>query len=1653
MINLAFPKLNVFTIVILIELKPMKKILFPVIATLFALQCFSQLNQAWTTQYNNTSSTLPWIDQAFKVISDGTGNIYVTGGAHGDVITIKYDVSGNVKWTARHNGAYNGADAGNNLALDGLGNLYVVGYEGVGTGVSSDFVVLKYDTAGNFLWRRAATGNMGSGQDQARGVKCDAAGNVCITGSIVNFSVSKDIYTIKYDANGNTLWSATLNSSVSSNDEGMDLDFDSAGNTYVAGYLSASGGNSKALLLKYNLTGVQQYTVTPLGTGLDFYSDVDIAAGDKIYCAGKVGIQGGNGIVTRYNTAGTQVWTQSYNGMTTAMDQFLEMELDGNGGIYLVGDGNDPTNTDHEMLTAKYDTAGTFLWAKRFTGNGTFDDQGYSIALDASGNVWSCGVIQTTTTSGNIAVTQYNPSGTLLYSDTYNAGSNGNDIATSLVYYNNNVFVVGYSAQNVMNNYDYALAKYNTAGSRTFINFYDPGTGPKDVSNAVTKDASGNIYIAGTTNTAYNTGNDILVLKYNSAGTFQWQYTYNGSAGASDDLATGIAVDAAGNVYVSGYVTGSASQKDGIAIMLNAAGAQQWATIYNNATQNKDDAFNGIQVDASGNVYVTGYTTATATTTNIVTVKYNSSGVQQWAPTFNGTGTNSNDVGTDLQVDASGNVYVTGKGYFNTSLDDIMAIKYTSAGVQSWAWNLNNTTTYNDLGKFIRLAPNGDVFVTGYKGTSFGTTDIYTYRLNSAGVGQGSHTITNNNGSEEPYGMTIDPTGRPLIVGTYTPAGLATDIQTIRYSPALSLQWAKYKSGNSSISADVGSSIYYSSATGKIYASGTVENGSLRYKDMAILVYDTLGNELNYRSVDNAQNTNDNATYAFEDANNSISLIGYFGWNTDQDILIGNYCAPASVGSFSVSTATVCEGTQGVTYAVNPVLGATSYAWSWGGSGVTINGSGTSVTLDFALGATTDTIFVSAVNLCGTGNPLKFKVTVNPKPNLTMSINTNDTVCTHALTTFSPGGTGYSTMLWSPGGYTNTGNRGYYIDSAMTVTIIGTSNQGCKDTASISMNVVPVPLASFTSSNTTIVPNSTVNYSDLSTGATAWNWVFDGGVPNTSTAQNPSGINYPVAGSYFTELMVTNAYGCTDTIKLLYYVDVSGPLPALMEIYKNGTNYYYSTDGTEAEDKHQLITFNDTSGNGYVTKIDGGGDVIWTTKFNGTRVYDVVAADSNHYYIGSTVPKGSGGTRTVITMLNKNGVMQWQKLFDDGSIFDFYIVSMAATTDKGFVMLLQCHPPTGADGGLLCKLDTLGNVQWSKQIYNNFNCTPGQVIQCHNGDIAFVATSGASGSGSSWFVARYSLAGVFQWQEVISHNQTVSQTAKIQEMPDSSFILLGDDAILGPANSQYIAALDKNGNSLWAKRISYWGWYYTIGIGAKANSDIILAASYQGYQTPSYFTHHFFTLGYNSTMDTLKWTAEMKGSSDWGNSLFANFYDVKMKVMKDNDIAFYGTYHEPSTDLRSPIMLRADNSGDFGGCYQDTLVPTISALSIISPTSGATVVSYTITPTAYSNTFSSISLTHSPCTSAVVLTAETFAEQTATALLGIFPNPTGGEVNIVCPSASGEIKLFDAMGRLVIRQNNTQRNMFLDLSGIAAGIYTVEWTGTEGRLVSKLVKE
>jgi len=419
--------------------------------------------------------------------------------------------------------------------------------------------------------------------------------------------------------------------------------------------------------------------------------------------------------IEQSNAQVTQEWVAIYS--TPIYSNIANsIAVDNSGNVYVTGQADAGNFNSYDYATIKYNSSGIQQWVQRYNGPGQGNDYAYSIAVDRSGNVYVTGWSWGKGTNFDYATLKYNSSGILQWVQRYNGPVNNRDGANSMAIDDSgNVYVTGVSYRSGLGIYDdYTTIKYNSAGDSIWVRRYNGPGNWYDGANSIAVDGSGSVYVTGYSAIASGSNYDYATIKYNTGGDSIWVRRYNGPVNGYD-YAYSIAVDGSSNVYVTGYSWGGGTNYDYATLKYNSSGAQQWVQRYN-GTGNREDYTKSIAVDRLGNAYVTGVSYGSGTDSDYATIKYNSTGVQQWVQRYNGTG-NSKDYARSMALDSSGNVYVTGWSVGIGTIYDYATIKYNTAGIQEWVQRYNGTENYFDGANSIVVDVSGNVYVTGSSAT------------------------------------------------------------------------------------------------------------------------------------------------------------------------------------------------------------------------------------------------------------------------------------------------------------------------------------------------------------------------------------------------------------------------------------------------------------------------------------------------------------------------------------------------------------------------------------------------------------------------------------------------------------------------------------------------------------------------------------------------------------------------------------------------------------------------------------------------------------------------------------------------------------------------------------------------------------------------
>ena len=198
----------------------------------------------------------------------------------------------------------------------------------------------------------------------------------------------------------------------------------------------------------------------------------------------------------------TEEWVARYNGPSSLADRASVVATDVNGNVYVTGE-SAGSGTGKDYATVKYDSNGNLLWVARYNGPGSGDDIPTALAADAVGNVYVTGESAGSGTGQDYATVKYDQTGNLLWVARYNGPGNDFDRAYALaVDAAGNVYLTGESSGGFSALGDYATIKYDTNGNQLWVARYNgPGSFPSDRAYALAVDAGGNVYVTGTSAT------------------------------------------------------------------------------------------------------------------------------------------------------------------------------------------------------------------------------------------------------------------------------------------------------------------------------------------------------------------------------------------------------------------------------------------------------------------------------------------------------------------------------------------------------------------------------------------------------------------------------------------------------------------------------------------------------------------------------------------------------------------------------------------------------------------------------------------------------------------------------------------------------------------------------------------------------------------------------------------------------------------------------------------------------------------------------------------------------------------------------------------------------------------------------------------------
>jgi uncharacterized delta-60 repeat protein len=369
-----------------------------VLALAFALPAFSQ--QRWERNYGGTGAD----EEGYSVQQTFDGGYIVTGSTNGaQFYLVKTNATGDTLWTRAYGGA--GSDEGYSVQQTSDGGYILAGVYDI-FGSNHQVYLVKTNASGDTLWTRDYGGSGRTAFDYGRSVQQTSEGGYIVAGYTYSFGNSAQFYLIKTNATGDTLWTRTYGGLDI--ERGYSVQQTSDGGYIVAGETFSFGNFWQVYLIKTNATGDTLWTRNYGGASDDWGRSVQQTTDGGYIVAGYTNSYGNwyQVYLIKTNASGDTLWTRTYGG--TEAEEGFSVRQTTEGG-YIVAGYTPSFGNGIQVYLIKTNAGGDTLWTRTYGGAG--DDRGYSVRQTSDGGYIVAGETNSFGNGGQVYLIKTNANG------------------------------------------------------------------------------------------------------------------------------------------------------------------------------------------------------------------------------------------------------------------------------------------------------------------------------------------------------------------------------------------------------------------------------------------------------------------------------------------------------------------------------------------------------------------------------------------------------------------------------------------------------------------------------------------------------------------------------------------------------------------------------------------------------------------------------------------------------------------------------------------------------------------------------------------------------------------------------------------------------------------------------------------------------------------------------------------------------------------------------------------------------------------------------------------------------------------------------------------------------------------------------------------
>jgi gliding motility-associated-like protein len=493
------------------------------------------------------------------------------------------------------------------------------------------------------------------------------------------------------------------------------------------------------------------------------------------------------------------------------------------------------------------------------------------------------------------------------------------------------------------------------------------------------------------------------------------------------------------------------------------------------------------------------------------------------------------------------------------------------------------------------------------------------------------------------------------------------------------------------------------------------------------------------------------------------------------------------------------------------------------------------------------------------------------------------------------------------------------------------------------MLCITEPTAEFTSDVTQVCPGNSIQFFNFSAWpGTTYSWSFPGGVPSTSSLQNPV-VSYPNGGTFDVTLTVTNG-PINQTITMPAYVTITEPTavisgvssivaggygsisvnftgqpPYSINIFDGTNNYpvtgiinspYVQYFNPTVDTDYTLTSFSDSQCTGIpsgIGTINVNTAAVTTcdsvnvsfTKYLGTNIEDISSGvtdlGQHGYLVLGRKQFSSTNIRMYICRLDKCGTVLWENIYDQ----NMYGLPIAAHIDGNEIFICGYHGTSNTSPQtLMMRLDLNGNVLDARRISgNNATHYPRYMVKAANGDYILGSVTNASGfslGANDNYVVRTLPNGTIQWQTRLgsSNNEFLHNLHE----DNAGNILTTGYLIEGGLRSGYIMKLSSTGTLLWSRK-------YNMGSGHTYFTEVLeLNGFYYAVGRTEVATY--------GGSDGLIVKLDLVGNIIWSKKIGGTGYDLLAGIDTYSDTLFVLARSSTGATSQEVVLTKFDQNGN-----------------------------------------------------------------------------------------------------------------------------------------------